>query len=650
MRTKLYAALLTALFLAVWSVPASQAAGPDYQGFGLPGPLSSTQIQLDELRVTYRFDQMGQRGKAQDAVPVQATYKFHNPGPTQTLEVGVPLPSANGKTAELTSVFVNGKEVRPAQIKNVNFVNSDSGVRAAVISVTVFENSDLILDLRGNQPVEKLEFPFDMRTGAGWDGTVQSGTYEAILPYDAANWNLALRKRGDDTLVPLNYAGRAATWTFTELKPEAANDVYWTIADPSAMDYYSRGNLRYQQTQGDAESYSMMRSALLDMVPCGDVKMPLSTWWNSVYDTVSTGYLAAQYPEGMERLSRSLELWSDSWNVPHGDDAACQTMRQRPDRYRQALKALLAIPKDQLSAQANTALANHYRFLRNLAAANSPESRLSSGDTDPIKDPNLSEADKSVMSQWDDRFASTTAVQQQGNASSTPIGNFWNKIKAAFPKLSLRTQIAIFVILALLVLIGVALIAFGWKEKEEPQWRGQKPDDGKLDRSVFKPGPPAKPLYDRPQSISGANFAKPEPEKKLDDAYVEPQSGLGMGFKKPEHPAVPVAPKPIVGATPPKAPSVETPKPQSHASDVAKAPVPPIPPPIGTPHKAATGKTDAPLFSISNNMPWEQPVKLEPVAKPKDVPSPTKGAVAQNTASNTKPDQHEHKNGPTVKI
>ncbi|GEM_PF-949587 len=637
MRHSIIKACLAAV-CAVLGLQASVAlaAGPDYQGLGLPGPLTPTQIQLDELRVTYRFDQMGLRGKAQDAVPVQTTYKFHNPGAAQTLDVAVPLSWANGKQAELTAAFVNGKEVRAAIKNDVAFSGSDRKSRAAVLNVTVFENADLILDLRLNQPVEKLMFPFDLRTGAGWNGTVQTGTLEAILPFDAANWNLTLRKRGDDVMLPLAYSGRAAAWSFNGLKPEPANDVYWTVADPSAMDYYARGNQRYQQTQGDAESYAMMRNALLDMVPCGETRLPLSTWWNNTYDTVTTGLLVAQFPEGMERLSRALEMWSDNWNVPHGDDAACQAMRQRPDRYRQALKSLLALPQDQRSAQANTALTNHYRFLRNLAAANVPGTKLATGDTDPFGDVNVSDADKQAMSQWDDRFAATGTPAVKGAVSQTAT-TLWNKVKAAFPKLSLRTQIVIFVLLALIVLIGIALIAFGWKEKDEPTWdAGRATRDGNSDSpSVFKPGPASKPLYDRPTSISGANFARPAEPKKLDESYEEPQSGLGS-FKKSDLPAV------------------VTPPPAATTAEVAK-PTNSVPPPptnkFPSPPKAPATTTVAP-----SSMPWEQPVKLDPVTPQKSAPpapiktAPSNPQLGKQQPSNTNADHSEHKNGPTVKI
>lgn len=635
MRKLLHVASLAALFLGLSLASATLAAGPEYQGFGLPGPSSASKIQLDELRVTYRFDQMGRRGKAQDAVPVQTTYKFHNPGATQTLDIGVPLPSANGKLAELTTVYVNGKEVRPGAPKTLRLQNTQRDVTASVVTVTIFENSDLILDLRGNQPVEKLEFPFAISTGAGWDGSIQSGVFEAVMPYDAANWNLSLRKRDGDTMLPLAYSGRAATWSFNDLKIEVGNDVYWTIADPSAMEYYARGNQRYRDTQGDAESYSMMRNALLDMVPCGDVRMPLSTWWNSVYDTVTTGYLTTQYTDGMERLAKSLDLWSDGWNIPHGDDAACQAMRQRPDRYRHAVKSLMAMPSEQLSANAKNALTRHYRFLRDLVKANSPESKIQTGDADPLNDQNLTDKDRSVLAQWDERFGSITS-----NASTTaaaPIAGFWNKIKASFPKLSLRTQIALFVILALLVLIGIALIAFGWKEKDEfPKDSGRRtPDHSPISPpSVFKPGPSNKPLYDRPTSVSGPMFGKPPAPKSEDKMENEPQSGLGMGFKKPEHP------------TPPPVPKTEPPKPP----EVKSTPPPVTAPPIGMPPKPPTPPSRPPLTANSTPMPWEQPVKLESVAKEQGAPPTVRTPNPPNTQPNTKPNQPEHKNGPTIKI
>lgn len=464
--------LALAMFSAVYSV---QAATPgDSASVGLPGFADPSPMQMTELRVTYRFDQMDARGKAPDAVPVQMAFKIHNPERTQDVMLLIPLGDADGRTADLTAVYINGKEKQLPAPALRRFSGTDGDIRAASLPITVYENSDTLVDIRFSQPADANGFVFRMGTGRAWNGTLQTGSLEGIFPYAVQNWNASLRKNTDNALVPLTYQDNAARWSFENLAPDQANDVTWSFADTAAMDYFNRGNDLWTQTQGaDPQSYEMMYQALLDMQPCGQVKMPLESWWNGMFDTIATGVIASTPEAGQERRQKALDVWSSRWAVPVGDDAACVSMRQRPDRYRMAASQILSITPDQRSSATQQTINNHFLFLRKVAAVSTDPNVNPNGitdESDPFQDKSLTAGQKQALAVWDSRFANPTTTETPPTAtgSAAPfsfISSTINRIAGALPRLSLRTQIIIFIIFALLLLTIVSVLLFKWREK-----------------------------------------------------------------------------------------------------------------------------------------------------------------------------------------
>ncbi|MBD3281723.1 hypothetical protein GF391_03165, partial [Candidatus Uhrbacteria bacterium] len=76
--------LFLALMGLLLALPlAGNAAVVEEPKLGLPGPLEPTEIQLQDLRITYRFDRMNEPGKSVGMVPVQLTAKLHNFGSAQ---------------------------------------------------------------------------------------------------------------------------------------------------------------------------------------------------------------------------------------------------------------------------------------------------------------------------------------------------------------------------------------------------------------------------------------------------------------------------------------------------------------------------------------------------------------------------------------
>ena len=445
-------------------------------GISIPAPMAENKISIADMGVSYRFDQVGEQGKSLHSVPIQATYRLHNNGSAQTLEVALPIFSINGQDTQLSAVFVNGKEESISNVKNVTPLGMSTAVKANVFLINFPENGDVILDLRMNQPIDKYAFPFLFQTGAGWQGNIAQGSIESILPYNTSNVYVEMRRISDQVLMPQTFSGRSAVWKFNDLSLNDQSDVILTIADPVAVQYFERGNERWQATKGDAASYTMMRNALLDMEPCNGVTVPVEAWWRQMYDTMTMGVIST-YPEGQERLQKSLELWSGNWAIANGEDAKCTTLKQRPDRYRSALSQLLAIPEDQLSSASLETLKKHNQYLHDLSAKLGDDSLAShAGTEDPSEYENLTQSDKDLLSQWDARFSDvgTTAPNGQSdddkddNSTTSFVSSTINKIKTAFPSLSRGAQILLFALLALIVIVAVIILILRWKEKDEP--------------------------------------------------------------------------------------------------------------------------------------------------------------------------------------
>jgi len=469
-----------ALALMLMPVLAVNAQTISDVSIGLPGPTQASQIQITDMRTTYRFDQINQLGKENSKVPVQLTVKLHNPSSRQELTLGIPVDSAGGQQAALTSLFINGQEQHPAAAREIQLAGVDESLRALTVTLNMSENSDAIIDMRFNQPSDEKSFGFFMHTAHGWSGPIVNGAIEAILPYDTTNWNVSLRKIESDEIVPLSYSGRSASWSFTDLDPVTANDVYWQITDPDAMSYFERGNTRWKDTRGDAESYDMLYSALMDMKPCEGVKIPLASWWNNIYETIANGKINSA-PEGQERLQKALELWSYNWSIPSNEADDCVAFVQRPELYKNNLQQLLAISSDQRSSATNDALKKHFKFLHTLSEKLGDNSLAAHAkefgkDTDPVNVVGISETDKALFAKWDARFArAQTAAEATGTsgasafAPSAMVSSTVNKIVNFFPALSFRTQVILFALLVLAVLILAGYIILGWKEDNNEQ-------------------------------------------------------------------------------------------------------------------------------------------------------------------------------------
>jgi hypothetical protein len=64
---------------------------PDTAVIGLPGTTTPVEVEMSDLRVTYRFDQMNEPGKSAGLIPVQIAAKLHNLCSTQSLTLTIPL-------------------------------------------------------------------------------------------------------------------------------------------------------------------------------------------------------------------------------------------------------------------------------------------------------------------------------------------------------------------------------------------------------------------------------------------------------------------------------------------------------------------------------------------------------------------------------
>lgn len=470
MKKALFAIL--ALFLAF---PLAAKAA-DLPAVGLFGPTEPTEMQLQDVKVTYRFDQMNEPGKSAGMVPVQMTAKVHNFGSTQNFEIAIPLIEANNLQPAVASIFINGRE-QSWQKKKIALQGMDQEITAAAFRMQLAKDAEAILDVRVLQPLGANKMPFLFSTASGWRGDIPSGTLEAITPFAPFNWNMELRRIESDTLVPLSYATNQAAYSFTNLLPSAAQDVYWHYANMEALEYFARGNERFQKTQGDAKSFEMMRQGLLDMIPCNGVKMPLSSWWSNMYETVTLGVIS-KAPEGQERLKTAMRLWSDNWNVFNEQTKECSELKQRSDRYKDALNKLLEINPAERDTHGNDALKEHNNFLKELSQKLGDGSIALSQADNLAEDSNLSETDRALLAKWDSRFDTQTnnpANGPQGNDGGNDgngdsfVSSTINNIKNFFPNLSLASQILLFFFIAVILIIIIILIISRWRDGSEPK-------------------------------------------------------------------------------------------------------------------------------------------------------------------------------------
>jgi hypothetical protein len=465
---RLFLAILT---LAIAVPVMTKAAISSAPAIGLPGTISSTQVELRDFKVTYRFDQMNEPGKSAGLIPVQMVVRLQNTGATQLLTLAIPLKDANNQKAKVLSVFVNGLEVPVKETKTVLLHGSNYKENAAVFDVNLSRDAIAIVDVRMHQPIDKQILPFMLSTANGWNETISAGTIEAIVPFMPANWNLELRNMNDDSIMSLTYSENRASYTLQNLNPTEANDVYWNFANMDALEYFARGNERFQKTQGDAKSYEMMRTGLLDMIPCNGVRMPLSSWWRNMYETVTAGVIASA-PEGQERIAKAMELWSDNWTVPDDSNRECLDLKQRPDRYKQVLSQMLAIPPAERSTVANDAIKKHEAYMRALSQSAGDGSVADSQEKDLTQDENISDTDRALMANWDSRFIDTSAKDDANNGSLNGEKAGWTsstiaKLQTWFPDMSLGSQIMLFIFLAAMLIIIVSFIIIKWKEQSE---------------------------------------------------------------------------------------------------------------------------------------------------------------------------------------
>ncbi|MDD5438541.1 MAG: hypothetical protein PHC70_05390 [Patescibacteria group bacterium] len=561
-------------FLALLPIGASaqQVNLPGLQ-LGMIGTANQTPVQISEARVTYRFDQGG-TGKAAQAVPVQMTYRLHNPSATQTMEVYVPVAGQEGDAPEITAIFVNGKEQPLSAPANQKYYGLDQPIRSIAFSLTLPKDADAIVDVRALQPITGENIPFAFQTAKAWADKIPTGTLEAFFTFTTANWNVALRElKQEPTLVPITYSGKTAAWNFSNLDAKTSSDVFWQTANLEAMAYYEQGLDLWRQNNNDPQAYKTLKGALLDMIPCHGEQMPLATWWNSMLDTANVGILSA-LPPGDAQDTKAMEIFSNNWTMPQGEDKSCIAMQQRPDRYRSAFGYIMQVPQDQRSETDNQALEKHYAFLNKLTTVMGENSLgldpNNIPSTDPFGNSKLSDKDKQLLAIWDYRFGGsrpseqtststgqTTTPTNIGSSVSSTLANLFQKL----PKLSFRTQVVLFAILALIVLIIIGFIVFKWQETPTVP---ERKDNGPSPFGGPKPTPTV-PLLGRGLG-SRPDLTQPQsPISKEEKSKNEPENIFKPPAPPVPPPVPPIAPKPpTVPPAPPKPPT--------------PLPVPPTPP------------------------------------------------------------------------
>ncbi len=521
--------LILAILAVALTLPVTaKAMMPDTAAIGLPGITNPAEVEMRDLRVTYRFDQMNEPGKSAGFIPVQIAAKLYNLGSAQSLTLAVPLQRHNSHQAKVLSVFVNGLEVPVKAVSKIELHDSQYAEDAGVFTINLSKDAVAIVDIRLNQPITEQVLPFFISTASGWSGAIGAGTIEAIVPFMPANWNLEMRAIADDTIRPLTYSENRAAYTFQNMNPSETDDVYWHFANMDALEYFARGNERFQKTQGDAKSYEMMRTGLLDMIPCNGVRMPLASWWRNMYETVTMGVIAS-VPEGQERIAKAMELWSDDWTVPNESNQQCLNLNQRPERYKQSLAQLLAIPAAERSTLANDALKKHETYMRALSQEAGDGSAANSQEQDLAQDVNISDSDKALMANWDSRFASAITDDDSNEDDQDQEKTSWPssmiaKLKAWFPNMSPGSQILLFIFLAAMLLIVVAFIFIKWKE-------------GSDDNSTPYMGAPA---VKNPVSPSFMPTINEDRIKKDVEAPVKPIASMQ---EAPKYPPVPDEPR-----------------------------------------------------------------------------------------------------------
>ncbi|MFA6503970.1 MAG: hypothetical protein WCT54_03430 [Patescibacteria group bacterium] len=478
---KILAALICSIFAlgltATSALPVkAQETNLPLMQLGMIGTGLKSPIEVAEMRVTYRFDQIG-TGKSAQAVPVQMTYRLHNPAATQNIEVSIPTPGPEDEVPVITTIYVNGREQPIGKMQNKNYFGVTSPISSVSFNLTVAKDADAIVDVRALQPLAGDSVPFAFQTGRAWSGNINTGTVEAFFTFTTANWNVALRElKADPTMIPIIYSGKNTSWTFSEKDLQAAPDVFWQLANLENMAYYEQGLDAWRANNNDPQAYIELHRALLDLTPCHGETLPLATWWNNMYETISVGILSSL--QGDEQNMQAMELYSASFQVPQGDNAACIAMQQRPERYRGVVAKLLAMPIDQRSSAVQSTLDKHFQFLRKLVAQKGENSLQDDPNnitnTDPYGDNRLSANDRRLLAQWDDRFAGTEPMNAANNQTQSPqkasssfassASSTINGILNKLPHLSFGTQVILLSILALIILAIIGFIIFKWQD------------------------------------------------------------------------------------------------------------------------------------------------------------------------------------------
>jgi hypothetical protein len=319
--------------------------------------------------------------------------------------------------------------------------------------------------------------------------------------------------------------------------------------------------------------------------------------------------------DGEAKWIKSLELWSANWTVPQGEDAECLAKQWRPDRYRSALNALMAIPKDQRSSAVQQALDKHYAFMRKLAAQRGENSLQEKTDsipnTDPLNESKLSAKDRQLMADWDARFSQPNVPGQanaQGNTqiqgksttssslfASTTIGRILKKL----PKLSFGTQILLFAFLALIILIIIGYIIFKWQETPSVPERP-------MDASATGKSPTV-PLMGMGLG-SKVNLADTqttsEKVAKLEPENIFRQEKADTAAPAPKSPASPPS-------VPPAAPMFAAKTPTQPVTKTSYPPPPPVPKPWDQGKASAPSPATAPSTDqTQKNQPPKPPLSI----------------------------------------
>jgi len=261
--------IVFSLLAAMPSAAHADIAPPEQPPGSNPQPgAETTQVQMISETVTMDILSMVPSGSLGQAL-VTASFTMRNLGSSEEkMAVRFPLGVADERSSNARindfKVKVDGKAAAVREITGsdpyydfgtVPWVEFDAAFPPAK---DVIIQVSYTLEAGGESPFSLFSYVFS--TGAGWNGTIGSGTLIVRFPYEVSELNVLPSYRADEPNLVEDHRLSASElkWTWTDFEPDRGNNFEITVVMPSLWKKTRELEAQLVKTPNDGERWGML--------------------------------------------------------------------------------------------------------------------------------------------------------------------------------------------------------------------------------------------------------------------------------------------------------------------------------------------------------------------------------------------------------